>query len=81
MFCLCNAETLLFAQELVHVSGLDWTGIGVQMWIGSGLDVGWSPDVADGASMQICISCSMIHSLKTTYFKVIGIRENTTLLF
>ena len=56
-------------------ANVDWT------WIGSELDVDWSPDVADGASMQICISCSMIHSLKTTSFKVIGIKENTTLLF
>ena len=56
LFCLCNAETLLFAQELVHVSGLDWTGIGVQMWIGSELDVDWSPDVADGASLVFILS-------------------------
>ena len=59
----------------------DWSADVDWKWIGSGLDVDWSPDVANGASMQICISCSMIHSLKTTYFKVIGIKENTTLLF
>ena len=62
----------------------------VRMWIvrgmewGRGLDVDWIGDVdwtwiemrtwTTGPQCKY-ISCSMIHSLKTTYFKVIGIKE------
>ena len=48
-----------------HGLDVDCTGIGVQAW-------------TTGPQCK-CISCSMIHCLKTTYFKVIGIEENTTL--
>ena len=62
LFCLCSVETLLLAQELVQVNGLecgpgldlDWSWIGPGLECGCGLDsVDWSADVDNRASMQM----------------------------